>query len=246
MRKTIVLTLALCLLFAGVLCRADDADTGEAAPAKKLCALTFDDGPRADVTPEILDVLDAYGVKATFFVLGNKIEGNEEILRRMEAAGHEIGCHTWDHSNMVRAGVNYSRQNFERWKEALNTALGHEYPVTLLRPPGGNRDAKVDNLTKEFGVCEILWSCDTIDWEHKNTEKTLKNLKKGIEDGGIVLMHDRVANTAKALPLIIEYLQGEGYEMVTVTELLTRNGEEPVPGQRYRRMPPAAESDTQS
>lgn len=235
MKKTICVI--MCLL--ALLLPAAFADEASAEEPKKMCALTFDDGPHKSYTPRILDVLDEYGVKATFFLVGTRISSHEDAVRRIVESGHEIGCHTWNHESMRTQNRDNQLKWLARWKEDLYKALGYEYPVKLLRSPGGGEDRNTVSVTKEFGCSLILWSVDTRDWDHQNPYTVCRFVRQKVKDGSIILMHDLYGATAEALPGVIEYLQGEGYELVTVSELLRRNGEEPVPGEIYRYMPAA-------
>ena len=211
--------------------------TPEPTPVKKLVALTFDDGPNSKVTPKVLDILAEYDVKATFFLIGTQISGNAAVIKRIAEEGHEIGCHTWNHGNMTKQSVATQEKGLKKWRQALEEVLGVGYPVTLLRPPGGSCNNRAKTVAANFGCAVVLWSVDTMDWSNKSRSKILSICKKNTKEGGIILMHDRIAATAAALPDIIEYLQGQGYTLVTVTELLSRFGTEPEKGKAYRSMP---------
>lgn len=208
-------------------------------PVRRLIALTFDDGPNHKYTPKVLDILARYDVKATFFLIGSQIGGCADVVRRMIDEGHEIGCHTWNHGSMRTQSEDTQRRGFEKWCAALAKALGAEYPVRLLRPPGGSTNSRAKRMAKEFGCSVILWSVDTRDWSNHSPTRIMRNVKKEVREGGIILMHDRIAATVEVLPMLIEYLIGEGYEFVTVSELLIRNGEAPEPGKVYRSVPAA-------
>lgn len=232
------IVLAVLLLLPAFVCRAEAVPAVKEKPGNpaKLCALTFDDGPHKSYTPRILDTLDEYGVKATFFIVGTRIASHADTVRRMAEAGHEIGYHTWHHDSLKDMSASAFEKDFNRWKEALTDAIGHEQPVSILRPPGGSTNKRAQSYAKEAGLSLVIWSLDTMDWKHENPYTNLTRVRNHAEDGCIILMHDVVGASAESLPAMIEWLRGEGYEFFTVSELLSRNGVLPEAGETYWSM----------
>lgn len=181
---------------------------------EKLIALTFDDGPRRSTTTALLDGLAERGVHATFFLIGAQVEGSEDVVRRMEAEGHQVGIHTYDH--VALTGLN--RADFDaqvgRTRNLLENVLGHR--DFLLRPPYGMTDASV----KAWAECPIIiWSIDPEDWRDQNTPREVEEVVSQARDGAIVLMHDIFPASVDAALQIVDRLHGQGYLFVTVEEL---------------------------
>ncbi|MFJ8517551.1 polysaccharide deacetylase family protein [Lysinibacillus xylanilyticus] len=182
---------------------------------KKRVALTFDDGPDAKVTPQILATLKKYDAKATFFMVGQNASKNSAIVKKVYEAGHEIGNHTWNHSKLTTLSTANVKQEVDRTSNAIYAAIG-QYP-TVFRPPYGATNDKVRTV---ITTPSILWSIDTLDWKHRNADKILTYVKASVKDGSIILMHDIHQTTANGLENVILYLQKQGYEFVTVSEIL--------------------------
>ncbi|WP_440050283.1 polysaccharide deacetylase family protein [Lysinibacillus sphaericus] len=183
--------------------------------AKKRVALTFDDGPDARVTPQILAILKKYDVKATFFMVGKNVSRNPATLEKVYEEGHEIGNHTWNHPKLTTLTKVNVKQEVDRTSSAIYAAIG-QYP-TVFRPPYG---ATSEQVRAVITMPSILWSVDTLDWKHRNADKILANVKASVKDGSIILMHDIHQSTANGLENVILYLQQQGYEFVTVSEIL--------------------------
>lgn len=182
---------------------------------QKRVALTFDDGPNAKVTPQILATLAKYNAKATFFMVGQNVASNKAIVQQINEAGHEIGNHTWNHKNLTILSMADVKQQVEGANNAVYAAIG-QYP-TVFRPPYGATNEQVRSI---MTIPSILWSIDTLDWKHHNPEKILAYVKATVQDGSIILMHDIHQTTANGLENVILYLQKQGYELVTVSEIL--------------------------
>lgn len=191
----------------------------------KKIALTFDDGPHSVLTSEILDILDQYGVKATFFVVGDNVKQSPEILRRIADSGHEIGNHTQTH-------IDCSKSNYRDIKNELSYV--HEkvleicdYDIKLFRPPGGALSKKMKKAIDEMDYRVVLWSIDTKDWAHTDVKKITANISQNIKGGSIILFHDYITRnspTPLTLKKVIPMLIDEGYSFVTVGELINEYG----------------------
>ncbi|MGA3598974.1 polysaccharide deacetylase family protein [Lysinibacillus agricola] len=182
---------------------------------KKRVALTFDDGPDAKVTPQVLAILKKYDAKATFFMVGTNVSKNPAIVEQVYVAGHEIGNHTWNHPKLTSLSTSAVKQEVDKTSNAIYNAIG-QYP-TVFRPPYGATNDKVRSV---ITTPSILWSIDTLDWKHRNADKVLSYVKASAKDGSIILMHDIHQSTANGLENVILYLQKQGYEFVTVSEIL--------------------------
>lgn len=193
-------------------------------------ALTFDDGPGGSKTTELLDALKKYNVKATFFLVGNRIGFSESIVKRTAAEGHEFGYHSWAHgyfNDMTAAEI---KQDYETFQKALYEACHAQ--ATVYRSPGG---ISTEESLRTIPLPHILWSVDTLDWQHRDPEKVKKNILEGLKDGRIILMHDIHQTTIEGTIAALEYIYEHDLdvEFLTVTQLLSRNGKTPSAGQTY-------------
>jgi len=224
----LVLAAAAGFCFAGD--KAVPADGGAAIPeGEKYVALTFDDGPRKGTTDRLLDGLKQRGVRATFFLIGQQIEANSELVDRMAKEGHQIGNHTWSHQRLDGAAPDEAAQEVERTEAALEALLGGgEY---WLRPPYGQVAA---GREASFGVPMVKWSVDPRDWESRNADKVTWAILEDVEPNSIILLHDIYPTSVDAALRVVDQLQGEGYWFVTVEELLRLNGVTPEAGAMYR------------
>ena len=187
----------------------------------KRIALTFDDGPHYKYTAEILDILDEYNIKATFFVVGQLAEKYPELILRELAEGHEVASHTWSHAHLTMPSDKSLEDEIYATEELLYELA--EYRPTLLRPPEGKYG---DNLLRVAGKLDyevILWTVDTRDWAHTPTETIVNTVLENTESGSIILCHDFIGGespTPAALREFIPKLIENGYEFVTVSDLI--------------------------
>ncbi|WP_096549843.1 polysaccharide deacetylase family protein [Ureibacillus thermosphaericus] len=182
---------------------------------RKKVALTFDDGPHPQVTMQILNTLEKYGAKATFFMLGKQVENHKNIVHEVLNRGHEIGNHTYNHPVLTKQSTSQVSWQVDYTSQVIYDVIG-EYP-TLFRPPYGATNSYVESL---IDVPVILWTIDTYDWKYRDSNKLLPIIKANLHDGAIILMHDIHQSTADGLESVLAYLQQEGYECVTVSEIL--------------------------
>ena len=187
----------------------------QAEKHKKVVALTFDDGPDGNTTPQALDILAKYKIKATFFVQGKNIAGNESILKRMQSEGHEVGNHSWNHPILTKLSLEDAKQQLTDTEDAITKVLGKS--SKLMRPPYG---AISDDIRNSLDLSFIMWDVDSLDWKSKNEAAILTEIQRQVSNGSIILMHDIHQTSVNSLPKVIEYLQGQGYSFVTVSELL--------------------------
>ena len=181
---------------------------------RKAVALTFDDGPSPKTTPVALDLLKKYNAKGTFFMVGHAVEGNEDIIKRVIAEGHQIGNHSWDHPVLTKISLEKAKSQINDTTAALKKASGLD--VHIMRPPYGAINGAIQAAVDQSF---ILWDIDTLDWKNRNTASIMKEVRKA-QPGSIILMHDVHQTTIDALPLILQYLTEQGFEMVTIEELM--------------------------
>lgn len=184
-------------------------------PSKPMLALTFDDGPYGPVTLRILDALEAVGGRATFFIVGSRIDGREETVRRIAASGCELGNHTYDHVSLKGLSAAQIQEQLTKTDEKIFEVTNQH--TTVLRPPGGAYD---DTLYTVLQTPAVLWTVDTMDWSHQNKDITVQRVLEHAEDGDIILMHDLFTPTADAAEALIPALCERGFQLVTVSELL--------------------------
>lgn len=184
--------------------------------ARRVVALTFDDGP-GPATPAILDVLGRERVPATFFPVGQRVAGNEVLLRRVLAAGGALGNHTFHHVNISRGGLTEMR----RAQAAIRSATG--YAPCLFRAPRNKISPLAVAQARSLGLATVHWDVDSRDWTGATAEAIHARVVTRVRPGSVVLLHDegRVrANTLAALPAITASLRQRGYRFVTVPQLL--------------------------
>ena len=200
-----------------------------------LVALTFDDGPRSSTTGPLLDGLELREVPATFFLVGSRIPGNEELVRRMAAEGHQIGVHTYDHVELK----GLSRRDFDLQvgkTRALITRLAGDGSY-WLRPPYGFLDR---NAGSWCGGPVILWSVYPEDWKDDDVDRIVAAVVEHVSDGDIILLHDLFPSSGQAALSIVDTLLERGFCFVTVEQLMEARGVTPEAGARYRKIPPPA------
>ncbi|MCI9576262.1 MAG: polysaccharide deacetylase family protein [Clostridiales bacterium] len=197
-------------------------------PAGPKVALTFDDGPNGKVTQRIVNTLQKYDAKGTFFMVGNRVMSDQETVKKVYASGSEIASHSYDHSDLTRLSASGVQYQIQQPKKLIRQIV--PYTPKLFRPPFGATNASVRNVSS---VPFILWSIDTRDWEHRNASKTVQAVLSQVKDGDIILMHDLQPSTADACETLIPELKKRGYQLVTVSELLASKGITPVAGKVY-------------
>ena len=205
-------------------------------PTRPMIALTFDDGP-SEETDRILAVLAEYDCRATFCVIGNKVEAYSDVIKRAIAGGNEIASHTWSHPRLTTLSVSSIKSQLERTSQAVYNVTGG-YQIKVLRPPYGAVNKNVRSVCADLGMVIAEWEVDTLDWSTRNTSKTYNAITKGAKNGVIVLCHDLYSTTASAAEKAIPALVEKGYQLVTVSELLSFHKDGPKPGTVYSRVDP--------
>ncbi len=194
----------------------------------KLVCFTFDDGPYAPVTNKILDTLEKYNGRATFFVVGDRADTYSDEIIRASKMGCEIGTHTYSHVNLNSLSVPEMQEEIKKSCDAISKYTGKK--VKVLRPPEG---AANDTVKANVGMPMALWSVDSRDWDYRNADKDYQTVMDNVFDGSIVLMHDLYPATADAVARIIPELAKQGYKFVTFSELMKIRGVDVEPGEKY-------------
>lgn len=186
--------------------------TVSAAADKALC-LTFDDGPHPEVTPRILDILNARQIPAVFFVIGKNIQGREAILQRMIAEGHQIGNHSYSHHALFDLQTPAAMAGEIRRTNALIEAVTGR-KVTLFRPPYGVTNPMLASAVRQTGMVSVGWSLRSFDTVAKSEQALLQKLLAETRPGNIILLHDRCEITARVLTDYIDEALRRGYTFV--------------------------------
>ena len=211
-------------------------------------AMTFDDGPHATNTAKLLEMAAARHIKLTFFVLGECVEQNPDVLRREVAEGHEIGNHSWSHPNLAKLSDADVRSQLQRTEDIIVKTAGIK--PKLMRPPYGELTKRQRILVNhEFGYKVILWDVDPLDWKRPGPSVVASRIIAGTRPGSIILSHDMHPPTIEAMPQVFDALLARGFKFVTVSELLAMNkgGErlevvnspEPRPSRQHHLTSPA-------
>lgn len=184
--------------------------------SKKVIALTFDDGP-SKYTTDLIKILKEHNAKATFFILGSCVQGNEQIITNTFLQGNEIATHGHSHKIMTKLSKDMLITDISNSLKEIEPAITEK--ISLIRPPYGITNDKVKNIANDFNLTIVKWSLDSLDWKLRNTEKITNRVLKQVKDGDIILMHDIYKSSIEATENIIKSLKNE-YEFITVSEML--------------------------
>lgn len=189
---------------------------------KKWVALTYDDGPHREWTPKMIELLKSKNVKATFFLLGQEIERYPDIAKSIADNGFEIGNHTMNHPDFNKSSMTPDkiREQLQGTNDLIAEYVTRK-PIRVMRPPFGNTPKKLVEICTDMGLQIVCWNIDTNDWESKTEAKDMvENIMKNLSDGSIILMHDKHQKTYDTTAEVIDKIRAEGYEFVTMSELL--------------------------
>lgn len=204
----------------------------------KLVCFTFDDGPYAPVTNKILDTMEKYNAKATFFVVGDRVDTYSDEIVRASKMGCEIGTHTYSHVNLNTLSADEMQREINKSCKAISKYSGKK--VKIIRPPEG---AANDSVKANIGMPMVLWSVDSRDWDYRNADKDYDTVMDNVFDGSIVLMHDLYPATAEAVARLVPELTKQGYKFVTFSEMMKLRGVEVEPGEKYFSAAPQTPAD---
>lgn len=184
-------------------------------------ALSFDDGPHPRLTPVILDILAEYGIKATFFMVGENVGYYPDAARAVVEAGHEIGNHTFSHRKFNRMSEHEMLEEIRACEQAVSSVS--DAPIHFVRPPEGQMSEAMRRVIGSLDYRIILWDVDTRDWAHTPPDEITRHILDTVQAGDIILMHDFIGHnspTPEALRAVIPALLERGYRFVTVGELV--------------------------
>lgn len=200
----------------------------------KYVALTFDDGPSGRYTQRLLEGLEQRKVRATFFLCGYRLEDYGELAREIRNGGHEIGLHGYSHDPMPQMSEEVLR------RELADTLalLPQGCPVSLMRPPGGALGQVVGKVSGQMNLSVINWSVDPKDWATRDRELILSRLLDMTGDGDVILLHDMTDSSVDAALALVDRLQAQGYQFLTVSQLAMLRLRQLKPGDIYSAFPP--------
>lgn len=182
---------------------------------ENVVAITFDDGPRRSTTTKLLDGLKEMDVKATFFLVGKYIEGNEDIVKRMYEEGHLIGNHTYDHIDLSTVSNAKAVEEIECTNNMICSITG--FTPQYIRPPFGRYSEK---LQSKINMTPVMWSIDPNDWNTTNVNAVVKCVVKNVKSGDIILLHDFYDSSVTAALEIVSELKAKGFIFVTVDQII--------------------------
>ncbi|MGE5633486.1 MAG: polysaccharide deacetylase family sporulation protein PdaB [Caulobacteraceae bacterium] len=186
-------------------------------PEKKI-AISFDAAWGADYTEDLLAILKKYNVKTTFFLVGFWVDNYPDMVRRIDEEGHEIGNHSSKHPKMSQLSKEQIIDELTKTSNKIEAITNKK--VKVFRPPFGDYNNRLIETSRELGLQVIQWDVDSLDYKDYGTDAIVKRVLSRVKNGSIVLFHNNATYTAKALPVIIEKLQEEGYQIVPVSELI--------------------------
>ena len=205
------------------------------APGAKQLALTYDDGPNHPHTHDLLAVLARHNVRATFFLIGRYVSRRPEIVREIVSASHVVGNHTFAHPLLIFKGAAEIRRELSDCRSALSDAIGE--PSNLFRPPFGGRRPAVLRIARELGLAPVMWNVTGFDWNAPPAATIERKVAKQIRGGDVILLHDGGhkqmgadrSQTVQATDHLIARYKSEGYEFVTVPQMMaSAHSESPV------------------
>ena len=230
MRRVCILLLCVCLFVMPV--------SAQAAPNTKYVALTFDDGPSGKYTRRLLEGLWERDAHATFFLCGYRMDQYPDLVLQILEEGHEIGCHGATHTSMV----NMSRREICAEIVSMQEKLPEDCTTRFFRPPGGFVTEGVQQVAQARQQAIISWSVDPKDWAVKDAAAVERMVLKNVRDGDIILLHDMTDSSVRAALNIVDALERQGYEFVTVSDLAKKRDTRILPGKIYTSFPPKEEA----
>ena len=185
---------------------------------KNQVAISFDAAWGDEQTEDLLDILDKYKVKATFFLVGDWVDNFPDDVKEIAARGHDIGNHSNTHPHMPQLSTGEETAEIQKCNEKIEALSGT--PPTLFRAPYGDYNNDVVNTVKSLGMYCVQWDVDSLDWKDPSPDQMCSNVVSKVQDGSIVLMHNGAKNTPAALPSIIEGIQDKGFDIVLIKDLI--------------------------
>jgi len=199
--------------------RSDPITVTAVKTASPVVAMTFDDGPHPTLTPRLLDMLKARGLRATFYLVGNRVVTWPEIVKRIADEGHEIGNHSWSHPNMARRSDASMLREIDRTSDAIFRVTGRP-PVTFRPPYGAFTQRQRQMLYAQRKLPTVLWSVDPEDWRRPGASVIARRILSHSRPGAIILTHDIQSGTVRAMPQTLDGLTGRGLKFGTLSQMM--------------------------
>lgn len=190
--------------------------------SKKKVAISFDASWGNEHTKPILDILEEHEVKATFFLVSLWIDKYPEDVAEIDKCGHEIGNHSSSHPDMTKLSQEQMKQELSGMANKVEKIIGKR-PL-LFRPPFGSYNNQVIETCEEEGYCVIQWDVDSLDWKNISTNQIVERVTRNVKPGSIVLFHNNAEHVEEYLPIILDTLQGDGYKIVPIGEIIYHKG----------------------
>ncbi len=197
----------------------DSATITAVSTPSPVIAMTFDDGPHPRHTPRLLDMLRERGIRATFYLIGNRVVQYPSIARRIAEEGHEIGNHSWSHPFLDRMGASAVTREIDQTTDAIFQVTGRP-PVTFRPPYGAFTRSQRTRLHAARALPTILWSVDPQDWRRPGSNVVASRILRAAHQGGIILSHDIHRGTIDAMPQTLDGLAARGLQFVTVSQII--------------------------
>ena len=216
----------LCALYLGPL--QEDATTVVAAKKvlpvysverdDNVISVTFDASWGGDKTLKILDLLDQYNAKATFFLVGIWVDKYPELVQAIAERGHEIGNHSDSHAHFTQISEAQIRQELDSCSDKIEALTGKR--PTLFRPPYGDYNSRVITVVRDEGYEAVQWSVDSLDWKNRGVDDLIKRATTNVQSGDIILFHNDSEYIVEALPAILKHYQAQGFDMIPAKDIL--------------------------
>ncbi len=187
---------------------------------EKVCSISFDAAWGNEQTQTLLDILDKYKVKTTFFLVGDWVDNYPESVKEIDARGHDVGNHSNTHAHMTQISREEQQSEITQCNEKITAITGKE--VTLFRPPYGEYDNSVVETCNGLSMYCTQWNIDSLDWKDPSPQDMVNRIENKLCEGSIILLHNGAKNTPEALPLIIEMIHSKGYKIVPISQLLPK------------------------
>lgn len=187
---------------------------------KKVCSISFDAAWGNEQTETLLDILDEHNVKTTFFLVGDWVESYPQSVKEIALRGHDVGNHSDTHAHMSELSKEEQIDEIISCNDKIKAITNKD--VTLFRPPYGEYDNKLVINCKEQQMYCTQWNIDSLDWKDPTPQQMVERIKNNLKNGSIILMHNGAKNTPEALPMIIDAIKSEGYELVPISQLIPK------------------------
>ncbi|MBE6824635.1 MAG: polysaccharide deacetylase family protein [Ruminococcaceae bacterium] len=187
---------------------------------EKVCSISFDAAWGNEQTDTLLQILDEHKVKTTFFLVGEWVDKFPESVKEIDKRGHDVGNHSDTHAHMTQISLDEQANELKNCNEKITKITGKK--VTLFRPPYGEYDNSVVTSSNDCGMHCVQWNIDSLDWKDPTPDDMVQRIEQNLCPGSIILLHNGAKNTPEALPLIIEAIKAQGYEIIPISEIIPK------------------------